>query len=283
MSVLRVASPEKDFIPLVFDSPHSGTQYPADFGFSCDPHALIWGEDKYIDEIFSAAPSVGAPLLCALFPRTYVDVNRALTEIDELLLDTPWPGEITPTPRSQAGIGLIRRLMTPTTPMYDRPLSVAEIRARIDRCYIPYHDRLKGLLDEAYRAFGYVYHINCHSMPAQNNFASYIGRHTDFVLGDRDGTTCDIHFVHALRDVLKDMGYSVAINDPYKGVELVRKYSDPARGRHSLQIEICKSIYMNETTGEKTRGFPALKENMDRLITFCADYTRARIIPLAAD
>lgn len=277
MSVFTIHSPDGPKIPLVFDSPHSGCVYPPDFDFTCDPSLLLWGEDKYIDEIYSAAPSVGASLLCAHFPRTYIDANRALSEMDEELLAEPWPDEIVSTPRSRAGIGLIRRLMTPTTPLYDRKLTVSEVKDRIDRYYHPYYTALKKLLDTAHAAFGAVYHINCHAMPAQNNFASYIGRHTDFVLGDRDGTSCGNDFVHHVRDVLKDMGYSVAINDPYKGVELVRKYSDPASERHSLQIEICKSLYMNETTGEKTRGFPTLKENIDRLVADCAAFVMDKI------
>lgn len=270
-------------VPLVYDSPHSGTHYPDDFRTVCSPLALMTGEDRHVDELYADAPQHGAVLLCAEFPRTYIDVNRAVTEIDPLLLDAPWPGEMEETPRSRAGIGLVRRLLTPTTPMYDRPLSVTEIQTRIQHYYMPYHTALKNILDETYSAHGRVYHLNCHSMPSTNHFAGYLGRHTDFVLGDRDGTTSDIHFVHALRSFLEDMGYSVAINDPYKGVELVRRYACPALNRHSVQIEICRSLYMNEDTGEKNKGFPGLKENINRLMRFCTDYVTSERIPLAAD
>ena len=49
----------------------------------------------------------------------------------------------------------------------------------------------------------------------------------DFVLGDRDGTTCEPEFTAFIATTLAEMGYAVAINDPYKGVELVRKSRPP--------------------------------------------------------
>lgn len=283
MNPYFIARPNTPALPLVFDSPHSGTTYPADFGYACDFLKLQEAEDRFVDELFSAAPAHGAPLLCATFPRSYIDANRPEDDIDPALLSSPWPKNYTPSSRALAGIGLVRRLVQPGLPVYDGLLSPADIQHRIDTYYRPYHAALKNLLDESVAAYGQVWHINCHSMPARNLFPSYIGRTADFVLGDRDGTTCDIHFVHAMRDFLKGLGYRVAINDPYKGVELVRAYSNPAAGRHSIQVEVSRALYLNEPTGEKSRGFGGLKENMDALVNFCADYARARQVPMAAD
>jgi N-formylglutamate amidohydrolase len=94
------------------------------------------------------------------------------------------------------------------------------------------------------------------------------------VLGDRDGTTCDPAFTEFVRATLIALGYRVAVNDPYKGVELVRAYSDPARGRHSLQVEINKHLYMDEAAREKHTGFAPLQQNLQRMLEAVRDYIR---------
>ncbi len=296
--VLTVHS-SPDPLPLIFDSPHSGTHYPEDFNPLCAPETLQSAEDKYVDDLFSAAPDYNACLLSALFPRIYIDANRAADDIDLELLgncsDITWP-ENTPPPnpskRSHAGIGLIWRLLKPGKPLYDRDLTPDEIMARIKTYYTPYHDVLEKLINGAHYRFGQVWHINCHSMPsskrAPNAQARGRARITpftapDIVLGDRNGTTCDIDFTHSLRDFLSEIGYKVAINNPYKGVELVRRYSAPATGRHSIQIEINRALYLNEETFEKTKNYAALKSDITKLIGFCADYTQSNLTQIAAD
>lgn len=272
-------------LPLVFDSPHSGTEYPADFDYACDFALLEKAEDKFVDDLFITAPEHGAALLCAEFPRSYIDVNRCEKDIDIDLLEDIWPEELNPTARSHAGIGLIRRLVRPGVPLYNRHLKAAEIKARIDTYYRPYHTALYNLIEEAHYKFGQVWHVNCHSMPTQESqtFRASPLKSADFVLGDRDGTTCDIGFTHAVRDFLKGLGYKVTINDPYKGVELVRRYSSPATGRHSLQIEIARSLYMNEEESKKLLNYNILKNNIEKLVSFCADYVQAQSLPMAAD
>lgn len=289
MDVFTISKPEKA-LPLVFDSPHSGHVYPADFDFACDFATLEQAEDKYVDDLFADVPKAGAALLLAHFPRSYIDPNRAACDIDMNLMEEDWTGEHNPTARSDAGIGLIRRLVSPGVPVYNRPLSAHEIRHRIDDYHAPYHDALKELIDDAHYNYGQSWHINCHSMPASTAYprqpAGLIGRKArpvDFCLGDRDGSTCDRDFIYTLRDFLRGLGYTVSINDPFKGVELVSRYSDPARGRHSLQLEVNKALYMNEETGEKSGGYTNLKEDINAMIEFCAEYVTARQVPLAAD
>ncbi len=283
--ILTLFEPE-NALPLIFDSPHSGTAYPADFDYACDVKTLEKAEDKYVDELFINAPNHGATLLCAEFPRTYIDVNRAENDIDVDLLEDIWDEEIEATSRSHAGIGLIRRLIKPGVPLYNRHLKSSEVKHRIETYYRPYHATLKEIIEKAHYRFGQVWHINCHSMPSQEAQSFRINplKAADIVLGDRDGTTCDIHFVHAVRGFLRGLGYKVAINDPYKGVELVRRYSNAATGRHSLQIEIARALYLNEDTYEKHSGFIEVQRNMERLTRFCADYVEHRnAYPVAAD
>lgn len=286
--ILSIKKP-KNPLPLVFDSPHSGDHYPEDFRFSCDRQDLFATEDKYVEDLFASAPDYGGALLLAHFPRSYIDVNRAVCDIDPGLLEEDWPfGEINPTARSDAGIGLIRRLVKPGMPVYGRSLSVEEITARIEKYYHPYHATLKELIEESHYNFGQVWHINCHSMPSMEFPPDKKLRRkkiklADFVLGNRDGTTCGIDFTHEIHNFLKKLGYTVAINDPYKGVELVRRHSNPARGLHSLQVEINRALYMDEKTLEKNKNYEALKADIEKLIAFCAAYVDSQLIDLAAD
>lgn len=271
--------------PLVFDSPHSGIIYPQDFDFACPFDVLEKAEDKFVDELFESAPDHGAALLCADFPRSYIDVNRCERDIDVDLLEEIWPEETAPTMRSHAGIGLIRRLVRPGVALYGRHLKVAEIRHRIDNYYRPYHETLHGLIEDAHYHHGQVWHINCHSMPTQESqcFRANPLKCADFVLGDRDGTSCATHFTRAVRDFLVGLGYNVAVNDPYKGVELVQRYSNPATGRHSLQIEVARSLYLDEETYKKSGNFAKMQNDITKLIRFCADYVSVQSLPMAAD
>lgn len=270
----------KEPVSLVLDSPHSGAEYPPDFGYACSLNELRSAEDSYVDEIFGNAPDFGAALLCARFPRSYIDVNRAVDDIDPMILEKQWVGPVAPSLRSVAGHGLIRRLVRPGVPVYDRNLSQREILSRIDCCYHPYHAALFSLLEDASFRSGEVWHMNLHSMPSQPREK---GVGPDIVLGDRDGTTCDPSFLFVVRDILVRMGYRVAINDPYRGVEILRRYGIPSAGRHSLQIEISKALYMDEKTLEKTNGFFRLKAHMSELVSLCADQARGRFLSMAAD
>jgi N-formylglutamate amidohydrolase len=259
--------------PLVFDSPHSGNLYPSDFGFAAPYEVIRRAEDAFVDELFSSAPAHGAGLLAALFPRSYVDVNRHEDEIDTLLLSEPWPDRIVHSHRSARGLGVVRRLVRAAVPVYDRRLSVTEVRSRIARCHRPYHDELRLMVDAAHRRFGAVWHVNCHSMKS----TARGGPRADFVLGDRDGTSCEREFTEEVANTLRDLGYSVAVNHPFKGAEIVARHGDPAAGRHSLQIEINRGLYMDEERVEKNGGFSRLQRDLDRLIASVADYARRRL------
>ncbi len=278
--VLRLERPRATVLPLVLDSPHSGTDYPADFGYVVPRAAVRRAEDTYVDELFADAPAKGASLLAALFPRSYIDANRSLLDLDPDLLAEPWPEPVEPGEKARLGHGLIWRLCPPDLAMYDRKLTVAEVQGRIERFWKPYHATLRRLLDETHKRFGAVWHLNCHSMPSVSTPNSPEGagvRRADIVLGDRDGTTCSRDFREAVRETLVGLGYKVKVNDPYKGVEIIRAYSDPAARRHGLQIEINRALYMNEATFEKTAGFEGLKADLERLVEAIGDYVASRI------
>jgi N-formylglutamate deformylase len=267
--VLWRRDPEVGELPLVFDSPHSGSSYPEDFRFSCPFPVLRTTEDAFVDELYATAPGFGATLIAALFPRSYIDPNRAPDDLDPGLFDGGWPSQLFPSHKTRAGLGLVRRLVRPGIPIYDGRLASADVLARIERCHIPYHRTLDEACNRLHRRFGVIWHVNCHSMPSPRSSAvrgKRHGLHPDFVLGDRDGTTCAREFTDFVAHTLRGCGYTVRVNELYKGVEIVRRQGRPVEGRHSLQIEVDRALYMDQKTLEKSAGFTTLRADIARLI-----------------
>lgn len=259
--------------PLVLDSPHSGTDYPDDFRHACERSVLRQAEDTHVDKLYDFAPALGAHWVEALFPRSYLDANRGLAEIDQSLLDAPWPGEQPSNPGQWAkvrlGKGLIWRMTDEGLPIYDRLLGVDEVSQRIARCWQPYHQAVAQAIDAAHGLHGYSLHINCHSMPsvAATYATDHPGlEHPDFVVGNRDHSTCSQALAEHVCELLREAGYSVWLNHPYKGVELVRRHSDPGAHRHSLQLELNRKLYMNENTLDIHAGFERLQRDLEALM-----------------
>lgn len=265
-------------LPLVFDSPHSGHDYPDDMNAVVPIQTLRQQEDAFVDALFGHVPVLGAVLLKATFPRIYIDPNRSSEDIQPDALDGPWPGPINNTIKVKRGAGLIYTKVHGEVLMYDRKLTVAEVQHRIDTYWKPYHDALSRELDRLHEAFGAVWHVNCHSMPAKGNVHTEDGpaERADFVLGDRDGTTCDSAFTESIRAFMVGKGYSVAINDPMKGVELVRKHGRPNEARHSLQIEVNRRLYMDEVAIEKNALYPETAAAIADMNAHIADFVRSR-------
>lgn len=258
---------------LVLESPHSGVDYPQDFRFACDPGLLRHAEDTHVDKLYAFAPSLGVAWTEALFPRSYLDANRNTTELDASMLDAPWPDEVETDPKATAkirlGKGLIWRFTDDGVPIYDRLLTVAEVRSRIDRCWRPYHASVAAAIDAAHARHDRSLHIDCHSMPAvaashATDFPGLV--HADFVVGDRDGSTADPRLSMRIVEHLRLLGYGVEYNHPYKGVELVRRHGDPKNGRHSIQLEVNRKLYMNEETLELHDGFETLRADLRSLV-----------------
>jgi N-formylglutamate deformylase len=274
--VLWRRDPPGEAIPLVLDSPHSGSAYPEEFAFCCPLAVLRRAEDAYVDELYDTAPGYGATLIGALFPRSYIDVNRAPDDLDPGMLDGPLPDCLQPRPVTR--VGLVRRHAQPGVPIYDRKLNPDEVLARIERYHAPYHRVLDGSCERLHLAFGAVWHINCHSMPSYGPPREVRkGVYADFVLGDRDGTTCEPDFTDFVARFLRGLGYDVRINEGYKGVELVRRQGRPAEGRHSLQIEVDRALYMDQKTLEKLPGFGRLKADLAGLVAAISGFIRDRL------
>ncbi len=263
--------------PLVLDSPHSGVHYPADFDYVCDLATLRRAEDTHVEKLYSFASALGCAWVEAHFPRSYLDANRNTTEIDPSMLDPAtgaWPHVVDLTDpavlsKRRLGKGLLWRATDDGEPLYDRLLSVAEAQNRISQCWQPYHDAVAQAIDAAHARHGYSLHINCHSMPAiaASHATDFPGMaHADFVLGNRDNTTSSAALLSFIEQKLLGFGYSVALNYPYKGVELVRRYSNPPAHRHSVQIEINRKLYMDEATLALHDGFAPLQQHLKALV-----------------
>lgn len=265
-------------VPLIFDSPHSGTCYPADFAYACPFETLRKAEDAHVDELYAAAPDHGATLIGAEFPRSYIDPNRADDDIDIALLDAGSASTLALRPQTR--VGLVRRFARAGVPVYDRQLGSAEIRGRVERCHAPYHQVLDEACDRLHARFGVIWHVNCHSMPShETRREGQRPDHADFVLGDRDGTTCAPEFTAFVARFLRNLGYDVRVNEGYKGVEIVRRHGRPAENRHSLQIEVDRALYMNQDTleklpGDRLPGFARLHADLTRLIAALGDFAR---------
>ena len=270
-----VRRPAQAALPIVIDSPHSGTAYPADFAYSAPFELLRRGEDLYVDRLYEHAPDFGATFIAANFPRAYIDPNRLLADIDEALLDAPWPGEVAAGPKTRLGIGLIWRLLG-DVPVYDRRLSVAEVQQRIERCYQPYHAALEQAIEGAYRQHGAVWHLNVHSMPddSYERLKLPVKPLADFVLGDLDGRTAGEPLMALIEGVLREHGYSVARNDPFKGVEIIARNGRPAERRHSLQIEVKRSCYADVERHVPNDVFARVQAALDAMRATLAAHVR---------
>ena len=260
-----VVGPTRVASPLVFSSPHSGSIYPRRFLESArlDAVALRRSEDAFVDELLAGVRDLGAPLIRARFPRAYLDLNREPYELDPRMFDGRLPDYAnTRSVRVAGGLGTIARVVGESQEIYAGRLSVDEGLNRIERLYKPYHAKLAELLDRAHAAFGIAVLVDCHSMPSVPTFASTSGDKrikTDFVVGDRYGTSCQIDFVEALEAAMRARSYIVQRNKPYAGGFITEHYGAPARGYHAVQIEINRSLYMDERQLTRSHSFEAVR------------------------
>jgi N-formylglutamate amidohydrolase len=265
----EIIQPARQTLPLVFASPHSGSDYSADFLASSrlDPISLRRSEDSFVHEIFGCAPGMGAPLLHALFPRAFVDPNREPYELDPAVFrDRLPPYANTSSPRVAAGLGTIARVVANGASIYRRKLTLEEGLERIRSYYWPYHEALRGLVESTKERFGYCILVDCHSMPSGSRAGRGAGN-AAFVLGDCHGTTCAPVVTRTAEDVLSGKGYAVVRNTPYAGGFVTRHYGKPQARVHCLQIEINRHIYMDESRIERRPALKALATDMRDLVT----------------
>ncbi len=252
--------------PLVLASPHSGQAYPAAFVAASQLNSLTLrrSEDSFVDELFGAAPSLGVPLIAATFPRAFCDVNREAWELDPQMFEDQLPTWVnTTSARVVAGLGTIARVVASGEAIYHQKLKFAEAERRVRECWQPFHAELQSLMQETARSFGTCLLVDCHSMPA-NGAGGRPG--ADFIIGDAHGTACSPRVVRHLETLLLDMGYRVRRNEPYAGGYITRTYGRPLQGVHAVQLEVSRSLYMDESSYERGPRFGHVSQQMRQVV-----------------
>ncbi|WP_117191875.1 N-formylglutamate amidohydrolase [Rhizobium terrae] len=270
----EVREPATQTIPFVFNSPHSGRFYPPAFlaETNLDSLAIRRSADHYVDELFAAAPELGAPLLLAHFPRAYLDVNREPYELDPRMFDGPLPSFVNiGSIRVAGGLGTIPRIVAENMEIYRRRLPVDEAMSRIEAIYKPYHACLRKLIARTHARFGLAILIDCHSMPGNIRLSGSDIR-PDFIIGDRYGTSASAELSRAALQILDGMGFSAVRNKPYAGGFITEHYGRPVRGLHALQIEINRALYVDEVTLAKQPEFPAVAAAIGDFMRQMADF-----------
>ena len=271
-----VITPDKISLPIVLNSPHSGRSYPAEFlaASALDALSIRRSEDSFVDELFEGAVALGAPLLRAHFPRAYLDVNREPFELDPTMFDDSLPAHVNTTSlRVSGGLGTIAKIVGDGSEIYRQKLSYKDANRRIETLYKPYHARLSTLLKQAFDHHRCAVLIDCHSMPSIGGLLDQDAGadRPEIVLGDRYGTACAPILMHTAEQTLRGLGYKVARNNPYAGGFNTEQYGRPAHGRHALQIELNRSLYMDEAMVERSGGLTTVKQHMTELVAALAE------------
>lgn len=265
----EIRSPAEQRIPFVFNSPHSGRHYPAQFlsQSRLDANGIRKSEDSFVEELFQGAVGLGAPMLLAHFPRAYLDANREPYELDPRMFVEPLPAHFNSrSARVLGGLGTVPKLVGEGQEIYDGRIALSEALGRIEAIYKPYHETLAALLLMTQKQFGYSVLIDCHSMPTGIRMNDS-GIKPDFIIGDRFGTSCNSELARVAIGLLREMGYVVAHNKPYAGGYITEHYGRPAKGLHALQIEVNRGLYMDELLYLKTAGFHALQRDITRFMS----------------
>jgi N-formylglutamate amidohydrolase len=282
-----IAGEARQRVPFIFNSPHSGSSYPKRFlaMSRLDRNAIRRSEDCFVDELFAGAVARGAVMMAARFPRAYLDVNREPWELDPRMFQEPLPPFANiRSPRVAGGLGAVPRIVGEGQEIYNGRLPLSEAVGRIDCAYKPYHAELRRLLVATRERFGHAILIDCHSMPGSVRAGEGAAR-ADFIVGDRFGASCVPNLTECAVGLLTRMGYQVAHNRPYAGGFITEHYGRPRQGLNALQIEVSRSLYMNERTYEKSDGFSRLEKDLS---SFCSALIGLEselfpMLPLAAE
>jgi len=255
---ISLFTPDHQAGPLILASPHSGRNYPKAFieNAAISAHSLRQNEDAYIDELLGFARYLDTPLLAALFPRCFVDVNRDRNELPRNWLK---PDHLAVTPRSEMGLGVVPTIIAENLPIYKKAPKAAEAQERLRRLYDPYHAALTELIETTRAKFGAALLLDCHSMPG---FTQMGQRRPDIVLGDRHGTSCRLETMAKLESLFMAKGYNTVRNYPYAGGFVTSHYGQPENNVEVVQIEINRDLYLNPISYHRKPGYARLADDL---------------------
>lgn len=254
--------------PVLVDVSRSGREYPCDFRSPLPFSEVHDNASMYVEELCAAAPALGATMLYACFPNTYIDTNRNASDIDERMIEGKWPGPITQSDFTERGLGLLKRLSRYGTNFQERKLTVEEVQERLRIYHEPYHQELARILARMRSAHGKAFQMSFHCMSAIGapTHADPGQPRADFNIGDVHGTTCTPEFLKFIQSTLEALGHTVSVNFPYYGGELTRRHSNPRNHINSVFIEINKKLFIDIKTFKRTDGFARTKASVDELL-----------------
>ena len=252
---------------VVFALPHSGRDYGVSFlnQSILDQLSIRSSEDAFLDQLIDGIEKYGAPKIIANAPRAFIDLNRSTDELDPALI-SGIKNNIK-NPRISSGLGVIPRVVSHGKEIYRGKLSFEQAQSRIKYYWKPYHTDLSNLLQRSQSVFGQSLLIDIHSMPheAVSTQSSFI-KPPEIVVGDRFGMSSDPEFTNLVISILKQHEFKVAKNTPFAGAFITKHHGKVKKRIHALQLEIDRSLYMDEEKISpnsefeelKTRLFPAL-------------------------
>ena len=252
---------------VVFALPHSGRDYGVSFlnQSILDQLSIRSSEDAFLDQLIDGIEKYGAPKIIANAPRAFIDLNRSTDELDPALINGIKNN--IKNPRISSGLGVIPRVVSHGKEIYRGKLSFEQAQSRIKYYWKPYHTDLSNLLQRSQSVFGQSLLIDIHSMPheAVSTQSSFI-KPPEIVVGDRFGMSSDPEFTNLVISILKQHEFKVAKNTPFAGAFITKHHGKVKKRIHALQLEIDRSLYMDEEKISpnsefeelKTRLFPAL-------------------------
>lgn len=266
-------NPENSQTNVIFNSPHSGRLYNTNF---LKQAALSFkdiraSEDFYVDQLLTSVTQTDATLLEACFPRAFVDVNRAASDLDQKLIEKLKMNNS--DPRTAAGLGVIPRVVGEGIEIYQQKLSLEEVNIRLNTYYFPYHEKLQKLINQAIENFGTAILFDFHSMPHNclENRASKNSCLPEIVLGDCFGSSCSSKFSQQVYDIFVSEGFNVTRNDPFSGGFITKNYGVSHQNIQAIQIEIDRSLYMDEKNLTLGAGYLKLKNKLHNVVHALSD------------
>jgi N-formylglutamate amidohydrolase len=247
--------------PLFITSPHSGRHYPPAFlaASRLTLAELRRAEDALVDGLLDGI--AGVPVLAASHARSWLDLNRAADELDPAMFEGALPWAVAGGVRVAAGLGVIPRLAAQGMEIYGRRLPASEAAARINGLHRPWHALVTAQLAAAQAQHGAALLIDVHSMPPPAG-----PRPPQIVLGDCHGSSAHPAIVAMMEDHFRRAGWRVARNQPYAGGYTTHHHGRPANGIHAVQIEICRSLYLDQQRLLPTHGAHKVRAALTSLV-----------------
>lgn len=281
----HLALPLQRDTSVIFSSPHSGRSYSAAFMAQTQLGSLPIrsSEDAFVDMLFDKAPEFGAPLITAQAPRAFIDLNRAVDELDPSVIDGVSRGMH--NPRVSSGLGVIPRVVANGRAIYGNKIRLDDAQDRIARFWHPYHTALRTLIGQSQDQFGQAILIDCHSMPHEAIDAHSKPGHSkpDVVLGDRFGAAAGRDVMDRVEAAFVGAGLRVVRNAPFAGAYITQAYGRPLQSQHVVQVEIDRALYLDEARVEPSRDFADFRRLLAGVIADVTAIGRSDDLRLAAE